>query len=158
MSLDKPVGSGALLAALPRAAAVGRSQPPVRVRPRVLVVDERPVSQMVTAGMVEHLGYAVSGAADEAEALRALAHEEIAVVLLDCPPHQGDRCATTTAIRRLEGEGRRTPVVAIVAGDNRADDAWCRSTGVDALLTRPVSLQGIEEALAAWTGGADRES
>jgi signal transduction histidine kinase/CheY-like chemotaxis protein len=153
LSLDKPVGSAALLAALPRAAAVGRAQRRCVVRPRVLVVDQRPVSQMVTGGMVEHLGYEVACAAGEAEALRTLAREEIAVVLLDCPSREPDGCSTATAIRRLDGEGRRTPVVAIVGDDGPADEAWCRAAGVDAVLPRPVSLQGIEEALAVWTGG-----
>ncbi len=159
LTLDKPVASAALLAALPRVAAIGRAQRPAHERRRVLVVDQRPVSQMVTGGMVEHLGYRVSRASDEAEALRALADEEFAAVLLDLSSHEGDGCSTASAIRRLDGAGRRTPVVAIVAGDSPVDAAWRRASGVDALLTRPVSLQGLGDVLATWTGRVhDRES
>jgi signal transduction histidine kinase/CheY-like chemotaxis protein len=159
LTLDKPVASAALLAALPHVAALGRAQRPAHERPRVLVVDQRPVSRMVTGGMVEHLGYRVSLASDEAEALRALAHQELAAVLLDCPSHASDGCATAAAIRRLEGPGRRTPVIAIVGGDGPTGEAWCRSGDVDALLARPVSLQGLGDTLATWTGRVpDRQS
>ena len=112
--LDKPVRSGALLAALSQAAAAGRAQRESRQRPRVLVVDERPVSQMVTRGMAEHLGYEVAVAADEAEAVGVLARDEFAAVLLDCPSPETRGCDTASAIRRLDGSGRRVPVVAIV--------------------------------------------
>ena len=150
--LDKPVRSAALLAAIPQAAAAGAARQAATTRPRVLVVDERPVSQMITGGMAEHLGYEVAVAADEAEALGVLARDEFAAVLLDCPSPQTRGCATASAIRRLDGADRRVPVVAIVAADSPVDAAWCRDAGVDALLTRPVSLQGLDEALAAWTG------
>ena len=150
--LDKPVRSVALLAALPQAAAAGRAEQESRRRPRVLVVDERPVSQMITRGMAEHLGYEVAVAADEAEAVSVLARDEFAAVLLDCPSPQTRGCGTASAIRHLDGSGRRVPVVAIVAADSPADSTCCRDAGVDALLTRPVALQGLDDVLSAWTG------
>ncbi|WP_432477296.1 ATP-binding protein [Nocardioides sp. GXQ0305] len=155
LTVDKPVPSAALLAALPRAATVARARQPAVTRSRVLVVDGRPVSRMVTGGMVEHLGYQASPVADAAEALRVLAREEVAAVLLDCPSPEADG-ATADAIRRPEGEGGRTPLLAIVASDSHADEAWCRSHGVDAVLTRPVSLQGLDQALATWAGRSDQ--
>ena len=118
----------------------------------MLVVDERPVSQMVTRGMAEHLGYEVAVAADEAEAVSVLARDEFAAVLLDCPSPQTRGCGTASAIRHLDGSGRRVPVVAIVAADSPADSTCCRDAGVDALLTRPVALQGLDDVLSAWTG------
>jgi two-component system sensor histidine kinase/response regulator len=157
--LDKPVRAAALLAALPQAASAGRARRESRPRPRVLVVDGRPVSQMVTRGMAEHLGYEVAVAADEAEAVSILASDEIAAVLLDCPSPQTEGCGTASAIRRLDGSRRQVPVVAVVAAGSPADASWCRDAGVDALLTRPVSLQGLDDVLSAWTGSmAGRDS
>ena len=70
-----------------------------------------------------------------------------------------DGCGTASAIRRLDGSHRQVPVVAIVAAGSPADATWCRDAGVDALLTRPVSLQGLDDVLSAWTGSmAGRES
>ncbi len=154
VSLDKPVRSELLLAALPQAAAAARAHVDAAERPRVLVVDGRPVSQMITSGIAEHLGYTAEVAAGQNDALGALGREDFAAVLLDftCPDARSRSIAS--AIRRLDGERRRTPLVALVPSDATADAAWCRSAGVDAAITRPVSLQGLEEALATWTGRA----
>jgi CheY-like chemotaxis protein len=111
---------------------------------------------MITGGMAEHLGYEVALAADEAEALHALAADDFAAVLLDCPSPQTRGCSTASAIRRL-GPDARTPVVALVAADSPVDATWCRDAGVDALLTRPVSLNDLDTTLARWTGDLARD-
>ena len=154
--LDKPVRSASLLAALPQVAATGRVQAHPTARARILVVDQRPVSQMITGGMVQHLGYQVEAAADEAEAVAALGRDEFAAVLLDCPSPESRRCATASAIRRREGEAHHTPIVAILAAESTADAAWCREAQVDDVLTRPVSLQALDHALGTWAASRRR--
>ena len=122
------------------------------------MTDERSVSRMITGGMVEHLGYDVDVATDEAEVLAALAHAPD-VILLDCPEPGGEPPPSVGAIRRWERDGR-TPVVALVPGDAGVDETWRREADVDAHLARPVSLQGLADVLlratshsAAPTGG-----
>jgi signal transduction histidine kinase/DNA-binding response OmpR family regulator len=149
--LAKPVRASALRSAVAGAAATGRAEPAARPLVRVLVVDERPVSQMITGGMVEHLGYEVEVAADEAEALGALAHQRFDVVLVDCPSPEAGGCTVARAIRRQESGGeRRTPVVALTPAEPALGPDWRDAVGVDGQLERPVSLQALSEELEHW--------
>ncbi|QBR93679.1 ATP-binding protein [Nocardioides euryhalodurans] len=147
--LDKPVRLAALRTAVAEAAAVSATTADAAARRRVLVVDERSVSRMITGGMVEHLGYDVDVATDEAEVLAALAHAPDAI-LLDCPDPGGEPPPSVGAIRRWERDGR-TPVVALVPGDARVDETWLHGADVDAHLARPVSLQGLADVLLRAT-------
>ena len=146
--LAKPVRATALRRAIAEAAATGLAEPAARPVVRVLVVDERPVSQMITGGMVEHLGYEVAVAADEAEALGALAQQRFDVVLVDCPSPEAAGCAVVGAIRRHESGGeRRTPVVALTPAEPAPGPGWHEAAGVDGRLARPVSLQALSDEL-----------
>ena len=59
-----------------------------------------------------------------------------------------DGFEATIEIRRREGEARHTPVIAVTASD---DLAGCLAAGMDAHLSKPVSPDRLDAALARWT-------
>ena len=118
--------------------------------PRVLLVEDNPVNQMVAQALLQRLGATVVLAGDGAQALQRLAEAEFDLVLMDCQMPVMDGLACTRALRERESREqlRRVPVVAMTAAsDDDARDA-CREAGMDDFLTKPVDQLQFAAVLA----------
>ena len=145
--------SSAAMADLPR-----RSAPPADgasgdLRRRcVLVVDDYAANRQVVRAMLTHSGYAVREARDGEEALAAMAQARFDAVLLDCEMPGLDGYGAAAEIRRREGDGPRTPIIALTASARRQDAERARAAGMDLHLPKPVTLQRLRYALDAVLG------
>ena len=147
-TLTKPVRSAQLRTVLADlAAAQSLEEEPAR-RGRILVVDENPTNQLITSGMVEYLGYNASVAADEVEALIALARVRYDAVLIDCRLPVRGELRTAQEIRRFHGAGDRVPIIAMTAAENGEHLADLRDAGIDDHLTRPIALESLSTVLS----------
>jgi two-component system sensor histidine kinase/response regulator len=122
----------------------------------VLVIDESATNQLITAGMVEYLGYQSSVAADEVQALIALARTRFDAVLIDCRAPADADLATIAEIRRFHGSATHVPVVAMTTSDDDRLVAELRAAGVDDHVTRPISLEALGTTLERWMSRAER--
>jgi len=124
-------------------------------RPRVLVVEDNHVNQMVAVGMLENAGYAADVAADGVEAVEALVPGHgFAAVLMDCRMPRMDGFAATRAIRAQEEPGRRVPIIAMTASALEGERERCLESGMDDFLTKPVDSGRVERVLHQWIDGA----
>ncbi|MDX6768564.1 MAG: PAS domain-containing protein [Elusimicrobiota bacterium] len=142
-----------LAAALPSPAA-----PSCRADARgvsVLVVEDNPVNRRVILSQLEQLGCPAQTAENGAVALDRLTRERYDLVLMDCAMPVLDGYAATAALRRREGAGPRTPVIALTAGARAEDRARCLEAGMDDHLAKPVSLDQLAAALSRWGGAVD---
>ena len=118
--------------------------------PRVLLVEDNPVNQMLAQALLERLGASVVLAGDGAQALQCLAEGEFDVVMMDCQMPVMDGLACTRALRAREArlQLRRVPVVAMTAAseDDARDD--CREAGMDDFLTKPADQLQFAAVLA----------
>jgi DNA-binding NtrC family response regulator len=104
---------------------------------RVLVVDDESSIRLLCRVNLELDGYEVLEADTVETARRALAEEEIAVVLLDVHLH-GERSDDLIA----ECHARRPPLpVVVVTGS--ADVTQDRLTEADAILPKPFELEAL---------------
>ena len=167
--LTKPVRSSDLLAALTTLAAPADAAPadaaPVQHRPtaaipaqgrvvwrgRALVVEDNPINQLVAQGLLHSLGFEVDVAVDGREALAALESRSYDVVLMDCHMPEMDGYEATAELRRREGDGPRTPVIAMTAAVQREER--CLAAGMDDFMAKPVDLQLLKAKLTRWTAG-----
>ena len=92
------------------------------------MVDDYPVSQLVASAIIEQLGYQVDLANSGPEALTAIQFTQYDIILMDCVMPVMDGYEATSLIRRLEGPGRHTPIVALTAESMTAivRNAWRR--------------------------------
>jgi CheY-like chemotaxis protein len=117
---------------------------------RILVVEDDPVSQMVAVAHLERLGCRVDTAGDGPASLHALGRGAYDLVLMDCELPLLDGYQTTAEIRRREGDGRHTPIVAMTASDSVADRARCLAVGMDDHLAKPVGPAPLAALVRRW--------
>jgi signal transduction histidine kinase/CheY-like chemotaxis protein len=115
-------------------------------RKSVLVVDDNPVNLLVARGLVERAGYSVKVARNGREAVDAVAHEDFALVLMDCQMPEMDGLEATRRIRS-SSEHPATPIVALTASGLPEELDACRRAGMDDCLVKPVSLAMVQRAL-----------
>jgi CheY-like chemotaxis protein len=56
----------------------------------------------------------------------------------------------TIEIRRMEGDTRHTPIIAMTAGAIDGDRERCLAVGMDDYISKPVDLATIDRALSRW--------
>ena len=117
---------------------------------RVLLVEDNAVNQKVLTAVLSRIGYAVDLAANGEQALQHLARGSYDAVLMDCQMPVMDGYAATAELRRREGTGRRTPVIALTASAMAEDRDRCLAAGMDDYLSKPVNMQNLAAALAHW--------
>jgi len=122
--------------------------------PLVLVVEDSPVNQVVAVRTLERCGCVAEAVADGAQALDALARQDYDVVLMDCQMSGMDGYEAAAEIRRREGAGRRTPVIAMTALAMSGDIERCLAAGMDDYVSKPIRRHELVEALQRWLAPA----
>ncbi|MEM7200976.1 MAG: ATP-binding protein [Planctomycetota bacterium] len=119
---------------------------------RVLVAEDSPVNQEVTASMLQLHGCHVDLVTNGEDAVDAVRHRGYHVVLMDWQMPGLDGLAATARIRAAEAaEGRQaTPIVALSARAMPRDDQQCLEAGADGYLSKPFSEGQLLEILAPW--------
>ena len=133
--------------ARPRAAVEDmHARPPAPLR--VLVVDDNADAADSLVALLDALGHTTSVARDGPEGLRLALEAQPDLVLLDIglPGMSGYEVAR--AIRRNQGM-RQIVLIALTGWGAQSDQQQSHEAGFDQHLTKPVSLEALEQALAA---------
>ena len=119
-------------------------------RGHVLVVEDNHVNQMVAVAILEQLGFTSEVAGNGLEALASYARTSFVAILMDCQMPEMDGYAATQKIRRIEGRGPRTPVIAMTAGVGDGEGERCLLAGMDDYVSKPVSRTDLNAKLLRW--------
>jgi CheY-like chemotaxis protein len=138
------------------AAATSQSSPeppPAPARNRktsILLAEDNPVNQKITQKLLEKCGFEVEVAANGREAVEAIQKRRFDLILMDCQMPVMDGYEATQVIRKIEGGGRRTPIVAITAHAMVGDREKCLEAGMDDYLSKPVNLAKLQQTVNQW--------
>ncbi len=140
--------------ALPPGQGFG-NQPRRRLpRSRILLVDDVVANQVITATLLRRAGHMVDIACNGQAAVDAVKRLPYDIVLMDIfMPGMNGHEATAT-IRSLAEPARSRPIVALTADASPEDEIVIRASGMDGMLSKPVSLDQLIGALHAhvWRG------
>jgi signal transduction histidine kinase/DNA-binding response OmpR family regulator/HPt (histidine-containing phosphotransfer) domain-containing protein len=115
----------------------------------VLLVEDNPVNQKVTALTLRRLGYEVEYASNGQQALEAAAKRRYAAILMDCQMPVLNGFEATQRLRELEfGD---VPVIAMTASAMSKDRERCLAAGMNDYLSKPVLKAELERMLEKWT-------
>ncbi len=164
LCLTKPVRQSRLFDALVMLAAGGRTEtaepaapaffvPRLVTKagqpPRVLVVEDNEINQMVVREILNRSGCRCDVAADGDAAFNRLLAGGYDVVLMDCQIPIRDGFDTTRAWRAHEQEQGlvRQPIIALTANAVEGDRKRCLDAGMDDYLTKPVDPMALSRAI-----------
>ncbi|MBA2381090.1 MAG: response regulator [Chloroflexi bacterium] len=122
---------------------------------RILLAEDNLVNQRIAVKMLERMGCRVDVASNGLLALEALGAIPYDLVLMDCQMPEMDGFAATRAIRLREGDGRRTPIVAMTANALAGDRERCLDAGMDGYLAKPVRPDDLAAEVSRWLPVAD---
>ncbi len=127
---------------------------------RVLVVDDHPVNREVLVRQLDILGLSADTAEDGIEGFEMWSAGEYSAVLADIHMPRLDGYGLARRIRDAEvqqGAGKRVPFIAVTANALKGEEERCLDLGMDAYITKPVSMQRLRMTLERWlsiSGGA----
>jgi PAS domain S-box-containing protein len=154
--LPRPIREGALRRTL-QAHQPARAEAPAACSTypsassgRVLLAEDNTVNQRVAERLLEKLGYSVVVVANGEDAVAAAAQGSFDAILMDCQMPMMDGFEATGAIRAMEGEGTRVPIIALTAEALAGDRERCLRAGMDDYLAKPVRIEQLQATLARW--------
>ena len=142
--------SGLPLAAPP---APGAGEGGLRKRPLVLVAEDYAPNQAVLRLQLASLGCDADVVGDGAIALERWKTGRYDLVLSDLDMPVMDGFALARKIRALESQtGVRVPIIAQSAAVIGEERVRCLAAGMDDLLSKPISLEGLAVLIGRWLG------
>ncbi len=117
---------------------------------RILLVEDNEINQVVAQKMLLQMGHAIDTVANGREALERLRARRYDLVLMDIQMPEMDGYETTREIRRLEGEIRNVPIVAMTANAMKGDAEKCYAAGMDGYVSKPISLDTLRQVLKSY--------
>ncbi len=127
--------------------ALAAPQPPMKV----LIVEDNRINRVVLRDLLEQDGHKVDEATNGQQGVDMAARTSYDIVLMDISMPVLDGVAATRAIRASEARGTRLPIVALTAHALAVDLERFRAAGVDDVLVKPISRQGLRAVLSGFS-------
>lgn len=115
----------------------------------ILIAEDDDINQHVILQQLRLLGYVGEVASNGVEALKLWKSGNYALLLTDLHMPEMDGYTLAQTIRNEERD-RRMPIIALTANALRGEQNRARSVGMDAYLTKPVSLKLLRSTLEEW--------
>ena len=117
----------------------------------VLVAEDNEVNQILFTQMLMAAGVRFRLVGNGQEAVEAFRTGRPGMILMDLSMPVMNGLQASRAIREMEsGTGRRVPIVAVTAHVLEGDREECLAAGMDDYLTKPISIEKLEEKLDRW--------
>ena len=123
------------------------------IMPRVLLVEDHRVDQMVISAMLKKLGCYVQIAQNGLESVEIIEKERFDLVLMDYDMKEQDSILAAQKIRdyeRATNSLRHLPIVAVTATQSESEQDDYLSAGMDDHINKPIRYDDLESRLQRW--------
>lgn len=117
---------------------------------RILVAEDNPVNQRVAQKMLEKLGYKHDLVENGLEAVEAIKKGHYDVVFMDMEMPVMDGLEASRKIRTLNDGASKVKIFAMTANAMEEDRERCLKAGMDDFISKPVTLNGLNNILHKW--------
>ena len=161
LGVESVLGEGStfsLKVSLPVATALTSTpEPPPEDRPgpgplHALVIDDEEYNRLALSAFLEQAGFEVTTAVDFESAVAAARAGDFDAVFLDINLPGKSGLDVARELRAMARVPAALPIIATTAFTTADKRAQCLAAGMDAILTKPVSLNKVRAALTAATG------
>lgn len=118
---------------------------------RVLVAEDNPSSQVVAVTMLQFIGCSVDVVSCGRDAVTMVGRHHYDIVLMDCNMPDMNGFEATEEIRRLEGNKKRTIIIALTANAIKGFREKCLAAGMDEYLSKPIRSGKLQEIVTRWS-------
>jgi len=134
----------------PRAEPLTKAMPSQQLD--VLVAEDNETNQIYIKYLLDELGLSFKIVSNGRHAVDKWKSENPKVILMDISMPEMNGYEATQAIRDLEQQSGKTPtpIIAVTAHTLTGDEDRCIAAGMDDYLSKPLSINGLTEALIKW--------
>jgi PAS domain S-box-containing protein len=125
---------------------------PIHKGVRLLVAEDNPMNQKLAVTLLERAGFSVEAVENGKLAVEAIEQTDYDLVLMDVQMPEMDGFEATRAIRRMQGEKRHTPIIAMTAHVMKGDQERCLAEGMDDYVSKPIEPQAMFKVIGKWIG------
>jgi CheY-like chemotaxis protein len=119
---------------------------------RILVAEDNQVNQLLVSALLRRLGCQVDLVSNGLEAISAVQRIPYDLILMDVQMPEMDGIAASQAIRRLPGEVRRIPIVALTANAMAGQREEYIEAGMDEYVSKPIDMAQLMGAMTRLCG------
>jgi signal transduction histidine kinase/CheY-like chemotaxis protein len=117
----------------------------------IMLVEDHAINQLLATTLLKKWGHEVVLANNGLEAVALYPQRAWDLILMDMQMPVMGGIDATVAIRKLETDGRRVPIIAVTANAMESDQEACRLAGMDDYLSKPFSAVSLQEKLTRFT-------
>lgn len=148
--IARVMGTSASRAAAPLITRHNLHEEKVRSLPRILIAEDNALNQKIAVGLLEEIGYKADVASNGREAVEAVSRISYDLVLMDCEMPEMNGYEATAEIRRREGTGRHTPIIAMTAHTTDEHREKCLAVGMDGHTPKGIPPGDLGALLQRW--------
>ncbi|MCL1930982.1 MAG: response regulator [Treponema sp.] len=117
---------------------------------RILVVDDKDMNLYIARGMLSLYGLHIDTATSGHEAIEKIKYNAYDLVLMDHIMPGKDGMETTRQIRKLKGEYKKLPIVALTVHTAAGMEEMFLAGGFNGFISKPIVLQEVDKMLKEW--------
>lgn len=108
---------------------------------KVLLVEDIKIAQKAAIMMLEELDCEIDAADSGSQALMLANQKSYDIIFMDLGLDDMDGFIVTEAIRKMEGDTKHTPIVALTAHSDLDVKVRCIKVGMDDFIEKPIGLE-----------------